>query len=352
MFGMNHLTHGLTLGFVALSAISFGQIPTLHFTSYEVSNFDAVGVSNSGTLIGFTAGGETALWSPSLGMKVVPKLSGDVYQAKVSDSGNIYGVSAGRVIGWNATGGRTELASQAGISFSLIASSDNDILLLKGTATKEAKYYTFKAGSGLHSVQLSNSKFIPTMVNFDGSVYGTISSGTNAVGIRGFMFAKLNDDGTTTVAPQSVLAFSSLKDSLSQGFVFQPNGAMVVRCDTCNLGGRQVNTTRTQDIYSNNGSHYRLNGSKSSGGNSSAFGGGNALSILANGSAFGMSGSSVSAPTKMYFDLAHPAGVALGNSNFDQGSAIPDQFVLGNGAFLVGKSESNGHVTYSIAKIQ
>ena len=347
---MSRMSFGLTIGLIALSATSFGQIPQLNFTSYQI-DMDVSGANRTGMLIG-SINGATTVWSPTQGLQTVASVSGDSYQVKVSDSGSVYGTSNGKIIGWNANGGRSELINQAGTNFSLV-STTNDVLLVKGSSLSGTQYYTYQVGVGLHQIQSTNPDFAPTMVGADGSIYGTVPGGLSAANLPGFLFSKLNANGTTTVDPRSILTYSGSLGgsniSQIQDFNFQSNGATVIRTGFSTSGHDQNGSTSVQDVYGNNGSHYQLEFDSAGFASSSSFAGLTALSVLADGTAFGFSSSSFAPPVKRVFDAAHPNGVALDASNYAPGSIIPNEFIFGNDKVLVGRSQVDGHQMYSFA---
>jgi hypothetical protein len=335
----------------ALSATSFGQIPQLNFTSYQVDNFSALGMNRTGTLIGADSSNQTAIWSPTLGLRTVTHLAGDSYVQQVSDSGHVYGVSGNKLIDWNATGGRNVLISQAGTNFSIVSASSNDILLVKGSSSAGTKYYTYQSGGGLQQVQSNLSTFTPTMVSFDGSIYGTVPNGVSPVGDPAFSIAKLNSNGSTTADPRSIQTYSNSQGKQSQTFNFLPNGSLDIQGQFTTYGGG-TNSSTTQDIYGANSSHYQLFSSAGYAGGQSIVSGDVGLSILANGTAFGYNVDTYSHPAiKTAYDAAHPNGITMDNSFFAAGSAIPDQFLCGNDQMLLGQSSINGHQYYSLANV-
>lgn len=354
---MSRMSTGLSLGLFALASTSFGQNVQFNFTSYQIDNFYAQQVNRSGAMLGtFDNGTSSAIsvWTASQGLQNITQQAGDSYQMKLSDSGTVYGISNGSVIGWNSVTGRSQVVNQAGTTFSLISSSDNDILLLKGSNASGTKYYTYQAGSGLHQIQSTNNDFVPTTVSFDGTVYGNIPGGYSQVGAPGSLFSKLNADGSVTVDSRAILTYNTSGPMGSfrqtQDFVFRPDGSSVVYGQFFqSTGAGSESTSNTIDIYGNNNTHYQLT-------NDSSFYGGQSgdwtTSILGDGTAIGYSYNPYDLTQNKVYSSTHPNGVAVDSSFFAPGSYVPDTFFRGNDAYVVGYTNNgDGHQYYSLSKV-
>ncbi len=337
------MSSGLTVAFLALTSIGFANTTDFQVQVFDVNpNFFATGVNHSGTMIGYlndSQGNRLATWSPT-GVKAVTTASGDVFQPSVSDSGTVYGANNGRIVSWNARGGRKELVSQAGVKFSLIDSGDDDTLLLKGTYSNAVRYFRFKAGSGLKEFRVQSSRFTPSQIAYDGTVYGTVPDNNG-----GSLFARLSLNGSYQVDYRAVSTFSASANSpvsKSQSFDFYANGVTVVTTTTRVSVPGQSSESRTQDIYAANGSHYTLAYDSYSSHVSSVSQGNTAKMFLADGSTVGVDANG----SKFLFSLLNPTGVSLDNSLHN------DSLLFGNDEVLVGMSVVSGHMYYSMTRVR
>lgn len=337
---------GFAVALLGAASVSFGQLPTFQSQVFEVPrNFSGLSVNRSGMVAGFFTDQNTnairmAVWAPGVGLKQAASLAGDYFSSnRISDSGTIYGSNNGKVISWSYRAGRREVLSQAGKKFIVLNSSENDNLLLRANVAGVDRYFTYSAGAGVKEVTSKTLGFVPTMVAYDGTVYGNVPQAS------GNMFAKLNANGTTTIDSRSVPTYSQNQltgGSQSQEFRFYPSGVNVVTTvNTLAMPG-QTDTVKVQDYFAPNGTRFQLTletldthvGGYRSGSAGYLFTpSGIAVGVGAEGG-------------KMVFDAMHTDGVAA-DSSF-----VQDQFMFGNDQVLVGLQVVSGHQYYSITRIR
>lgn len=337
-------------GLFGLSALGFGQSPQFNFQSYEVNTaFTPSGVNRSGVLMGEfydSALGSSyqTTWSSTQGFRIVTTLAGDRYQSALSDSGNVFGDSAGKIIQWNATGGRSVLVGDSNYSYSLVSSSDNDRLLIKGVGASGTKYFTYSAGSGLQSVNISSSSFVPKQISFDGSVYGLVPGGTPPVSMPSTVFAKLNGNGSFSVDPHSVAnydgTFMTSTLSGSEKLTFLANGTTMVTTTTKFIAPGQSDLSMNYHVYKNGGTDFDLGWTNSQTHIGSFTNGDQALALLGDGSVIGRDVAGPVWQARIY-NSNNPSTIIDG-SYFQAGSAMPDAWGFGNDQVMVAYGFANG----------
>ncbi len=337
-------------GLFGLSALGFGQVPSFNFQSYEVNTaFSASGVNRSGVLMGEffdSALGSSyqTTWSSTQGFRIVTTLAGDKYQSSLSDSGTVFGDSAGKIIQWNATGGRSVLLDDSNYNYSLVSSSDNDRLLIKGINGSETKYFTYQSGLGLQAVNFSSPNFTPKQIGLDGSVYGLVPGGTPPASVPSRVFAKLNGDGSFTVDPHSVAnydgTFMTATLSGSEKLTFLANGTSMVTTTSKFIAPGQTTAGINYHVYKTDGSDFDLGWSSQQMHGVGIMEGYEGLALLGDGSVIGLDVAGARSQA-MIFNSNDP-GKLIDGSYFQAGSAVPEAWAFGNDKVMVGYGFANG----------
>lgn len=345
-----------------LAALGFGQSQVFNFQSYDVNSaFSGTSVNRNGVVMGMffdSALGSAyqTTWSASQGFRIVTTQAGDNYQSKITDGGNVYGDSAGKIIGWNASGGRSVILGDASMSYSLVSASDNDRLLVKGIDGAGTHYFTYSSGSGLQTVNPLSASFTPVQVNMDGSVYGMVPGGSSGgFGLPSTVFAKLNSDGSYTADPRSHGNYSGTAPMGSgtvnnqEAMSFLPNGNVLVTTRNTTVVPGETLDGSNYHVYLADGSDYDYGITTETLHIGTFTSGSKLAALLGDGASLGtdQNGASIK-----IFSSTKPAGVDFGANNLAPGSAVPYQILFGNESVVVGQAfDANGNRQLLIAKV-
>ncbi|MBS1701861.1 MAG: PEP-CTERM sorting domain-containing protein [Armatimonadetes bacterium] len=338
------------MSFLSL-AVSFGLAGiasaqgSFNFQKVDIQEgYNPTSINNSGAMLGDFYG-TTEMWTQQYGLTQVTKQSGDSYLSTISESGRVYGSSNGSIIRFDPYGGRQTIVTNANTQFSIVATNDQDNLLLRGVSAAGTSYYVYGLG-GLQQITIpTSSNFTPTQIMRDGSVFGTVPGGTNEVGTPGVNIVRWNGDGTISAVAHSALNFSSYGYSKSQSFDYLPSGYSVVKTLVSTSDTSSSSQGFSYDVYAPDGSKYEATAdyySSHIGGFQSGF----APKVFLNDGT--MIGSTLYPyQAKTIYSFSHPEGVEMDSSFFATGSSIPDSILCGasNGR-MVGTAMVDGHQEY------